>query len=106
MNSHLKVLTTISWITLFLCAAVFLYVAICASNKLLVSNAHDRDEGVRGIESSADLRYVQQRAIGLVQSEWFTSRLSMLLSRLAIGTLLIVMVGASISLVQIRRLRR
>jgi hypothetical protein len=106
MSSHLKVLMTISWLTLFLCAAVFLFIAACAPNTVLVTNASARDESVRSIETSTDLRFVQQQATGLVHNGLFTSELSRMLCLLAISTLLLVMVGASISLVLIRRLRR
>jgi hypothetical protein len=106
MSSHIKVLATTSWLSLFLCAAVLLYLAISAPNTVLESTVEGRDESVRKTESSTDLRYVQQRAIELVQLGWVTSQQSLLLCRLVIGTLFLVMVGASISLVQIRRLKR
>ena len=85
---------------------MLLYLAICAPKTVLVSTAQGRDESVRKTESSTDLRYVQQRAKELVQLGWVTSQQSLLLCRLAIGTLFLVMIGASISLIQIRRLRR
>ena len=106
MSSHIKVLATTSWLSLFLCAAVLLYLAISAPKTALVGTAAGRDESVRKTESSTDLRYVRQRAIELVQLGWVTSQQSLFLCRLAIGTLFLVMVGASISLVQIRRLKR
>src|SRR5262249_23257443 len=106
MSSHIKVLATTSWLSLFLCAPVLLYLAISAPTTVLVSTAEGRDESVRKTESSTDLRYVRQRAKELVQLGWVTSQQSLWLCRLAIGTLFLLMVGASISLVQIRRLRR
>ena len=106
MSPYFKVLATTSWLTLFLCGAVFLYLAVSAPTTVLVSTEQGRDESVRKTEASTDLRYVKQRAAELVQLGWVTSRQSLLLCRLAMGTLLLVMAGASISLVQIRRLRR
>ena len=106
MNSHFNVLATTSWLSLVLGAAVLFYLAISAPNTVLVSTAEGRDESVRKTESSTDLRYVRQRAKELVQLGWVTSQRSLLLCRLAISTLFLEIVGASINLIQIRRLRR
>jgi hypothetical protein len=106
MTTPLKTLQIVSWLTFLLCTPVVLFIAISAANTVMMAGPEARDESVRTIESSTDLRYVQQRAVALIKGAAFTSRLSMFLCRLAVVTMLLVMVGAGISLIQIRRLRK
>ncbi len=106
MNSHLKNISAALWVSYFLCAAVFLYLLVCAGNVVFVHSVQDRDKSIRDIQSSTDLRYVQERAVSLVKLGWYTGQMSMRLLLVAIGTLLVVLVCTIVSLLQIRRLRR
>jgi hypothetical protein len=102
----LNTISAVAWLTLLLCAGMFLFTAICAPETALVSSASDRDERIRKIESSSDLRLVRGTATGLVQAGYATSSTAMVLCAAFLGTLVLVTVGAIITLVQIRWMRR
>jgi hypothetical protein len=85
---------------------VFFFIAISAPATTLVRNARERDERIRSVESSTDLRQVQGTATGLLQAGYATSDTAMILCRVFLGVLLLVGGGAVITLRQVRRTRR
>lgn len=91
---------------MLLCIAVFYFIAICAPETTLVSNARERDERIRSVESSSDLGKVQSTATMLLEAGYGTSYTAMILCRIFLGTLLFIIVGAVITLRQVRRIRR
>lgn len=101
-----KVSTTASWVSLIVCALVFAYIGFTAANTVLINGPQDRDDEVREIRASTDTHYLQERAATLIQLGEFTSSLSMLLCRLALGALLVAMICSIVTLVQAHKLRR
>jgi len=105
-TNSFKITTTAAWISLLVCSLVFAYIAFTAVDTVLISGTKDRDDSVREVRSSTDIHYLQERAAGLIQLSAFTSSLSMLLCRFALGALLVAMICSGVVLVQIRRMRR
>lgn len=101
-----KISTAASWVSLVICALVFGYIALTAANTGLVSGAAERDQDIREVRASTDVHYLQERAATLIHLGSFTSSLSMLLCRLALGALLVAMICSGVTIVQARRLRR
>jgi hypothetical protein len=103
---HLSITLAASWASLVVCCLVFIYIALTAANTVLVSDKQERDHHVQEVRASTDTHYLQERAVSFIELGWFTSTLSMLLCRLALGALLVSMICSGITLVQVRRLRR
>jgi hypothetical protein len=107
MTTHsFKITTTAAWVSLVVCSLVFVYIAFTTADTVLINGAKDGDDSVHEVRSSTDIHYLQERAAGLIQLSAFTSSLSMLLCRLALGALLIAMICSGVDLVQIRKMRR
>jgi len=102
----LNTISTVAGLTLVLSVVLFFYIAICAPETVLVRNALDRDEGIRSVESTTDLRQVQGTATGLLQAGYATSKTAMVVCRVFLGALVLVGCGAVITLRQTSRIRR
>jgi hypothetical protein len=105
-TSPFKLSTAASWVSLIICAIVFVYIALAAANTVSISGAADRDAKVREVRASTDTQYLQERAAMLIQAGAFTSQLSMTLCRLSLGALLVAIICSGVTVVQARRVRR
>jgi ABC-type Fe3+ transport system permease subunit len=102
----LKILSASSWGVLLICGVVFLYLAIAIPNVISESIINDRGKNVQEIRSSTDLHEVQQIATLRTQEEAYISDSARMLLIIAVITLLLCILCSSISLFQIRRLRK
>lgn len=102
----LKILSATSWAVLSLCVVVCLYLAIAIPNVISESIINDKDMKVQAIRTSTDLHEVQQIATRRTQEEAYISDSARLLLITAIITLLLCILCSSISLLQIRRLKK
>jgi 2-methylaconitate cis-trans-isomerase PrpF len=102
----LKILSASSWGVLLLCGAVFLYLAIAIPNVISVDIINDQGKNVLEIRSSTNMYEVQQIATMRTQEEAYISESARMLLYIAFLTLLLCILCSSISLFQIRRLRK
>lgn len=101
-----KIIVTASWVSLVVCFLVLGYIAFTAANTVLVSGTAERDKYIQEVRSSTDIHYLQERAATFIGLGEFTSSLSMLLCRLALGALVLAVLCSVITLVQVRKARR
>jgi energy-converting hydrogenase Eha subunit C len=107
MAAHsLNKVAMVAWLTVVLCSVLFLFIAICAPETTLVRDTRERDDSIRSIESSSDLRQLQRTATGLLQAGYATSATAMVFCHVTLATHLLIGVGAVITLMQVRRMRR
>jgi ABC-type Fe3+ transport system permease subunit len=102
----LKILSASTWAVLSICVIMFFYLAIAIPNVISESIINGQGNYVQEIRSSTDLHKVQQIATMLTQEEAYISISARMLLILAVITLLLCILCSSVSLFQIRRLRR
>jgi hypothetical protein len=102
----LKILVASSWVGLLVCVLMFFYFAIAIPNVISERIIEDEDKDVQQIRSSTDLHEVQQIASWRTQEEAYISGSAGILLRIAVATFLLCGICASISLWQLRHLRR
>jgi hypothetical protein len=102
----LKILATSSWVIFSVCAAVVFYLAAAAPNVISSTMINDRDKEVQKIQASTDLREVQQIATMRTQSEAYVMDSARILLIISAATMALCMICSSVSLFQIRRMRR
>jgi len=106
ISRALNTVSAVAWATVLLSIVVFLFVAVCAPETTLVRNVGERDERIQSIQTSGDLRQVQGAATSLLEAGYATSHTAMILCRLFLGTLLLAVGGAVVTLRQVRGIRK
>jgi len=105
-SRSLQILHLSSWAALAVCAVALLYLAMAIPNVIPPGAKSDRDRKVAEIRAATDLHEVQQIAIWRTKEEEYLTESTRMLMIVSIGALLVSMICSSVSLGQIRRLKR
>ena len=105
-SSAFKTISTVAWSTLYTAIVLLFFVAAFAPETRLVRNSRERDERIRSIESSDDLRQVQATATLLLHAGYATSSTASIICRVFLSALLISIIGSAITIWQLRRIRK
>ena len=95
-----------SWLALLLSVASLFIFALLTPEVALFTTVSDRDAEIQSIKAETDISRLQQTAVNHVSASYGTGTTATLLCRIALVTLLVVIIGSISSLVQIRRLRK
>jgi hypothetical protein len=104
--NHPNKLAVVSWLTLSLAIVARLFFGLLTPEVALITTTSNRDAKIQSIKAETDIIRLQAEAEYLVAASYGTGTTATFLCRVALFTLLVVIVGSVVSLVQIRRLQR
>ncbi|HEY1663959.1 MAG TPA: hypothetical protein VGI03_16190 [Verrucomicrobiae bacterium] len=101
----LNKLGIILWIILLLSAAVFLILALLAPETQFL-DSKGPDDWMYLIKTTTDIERLRNIAMNVVSFDWITGGTAIWLCRIAIGAFFIIMSGAVVGLLQVRKMKR
>jgi membrane protein insertase Oxa1/YidC/SpoIIIJ len=105
-SRSLNLLAVVWWIMLPVSMAAFFVFAWYTPQTGFFSSANARDAEIQSIKSVTDVGLLQQKAILYVLAGYATGATKALLCHIALGTLLLIIIGSVVGLVQLRWIRR
>jgi len=94
-----------SWTTILLCGTAAVYFAMAVPETELVRSS-ERDERIRKIEGTSDVRQLQNELKGLVMVGANTITTSKVLGCLSVFVFIVCIIGSSVTLRNARKLER
>jgi hypothetical protein len=102
----LNTLATVCWLTLLLSVAVLFLFLLNTPEVTLYRDTAERDKAIRAIKEEADVSRLQQEATWRVSGGYATGATATLLCRVALVAQVLIISGAVVSLINVRRIRR
>lgn len=104
-SRSLNLLAVVWWIILLVSATVFLVFAWYTPQTGFFSSTSARDAEIQSIKSVTDIGLLQQKATLYVLTGYATGATKTFLCRIALGTLLLIIIGSVAGLFQLRWIR-
>jgi hypothetical protein len=101
-----KALAIMLWVSIALCSVTLLYMLVATPNAVYYTSAEELDGKVREIRSSVDLQKLQSRAAFITQINAYSMNYSLVIFRVAGGTLVLTEILSILALVQVNRLKK